>query len=262
MKPIFVSIPHSGEKIPAEAPWLAKLPEALKMCDVDRFVDQLYTKAIQEVGLPSVIAEWHRYVVDLNRLPEDIDQDSVVGAPLQAGTHTQGFHWVKTTKGERLLPQPLSQAVHDKWVREYFQPFHDQVRRHYQNFFDQGFKKVYQIDAHSMPSVGTAAHRDPGETRASIVVSDQNGKSCETSFKDLVIEAYERAGFQVAYNWPYVGGRVTQTYGKPEQGQHCIQVEMNRSLYMNEETKKLIPDKAEKVRNKVALALRYIYDRL
>ena len=261
MKPLFITIPHSGEKIPAEAHWLSALPEPIKMQDVDRYVDQLYLPAINNMGLPSVIAEWHRYVVDLNRLPEDIDQDSVENAPLKSGTHTQGFHWVKTTRGEVLLPKALSSDIHQRWVKNYFEPFHDLVRAQYKTFLAKN-PKAYQIDAHSMPSKGTAAHRDPGETRAPIVVSDQNGVSCETRFKDLVIEAYERAGFKVAYNWPYIGGRVTQTYGKPELGQHCIQVEMNRALYMNEETKQLIPSEAEKISNKVALALRYIYDRL
>jgi N-formylglutamate amidohydrolase len=261
-KPLFVTIPHSGEKIPPEAPWLSSLPEPVQMRDVDRFVNRLYSKGIQELDLPCVIAEWHRYVVDLNRLPADVDQDSVEGAELKSGTHTTGFHWVKTTLGESILPRPLSREVHARWVKEYFEPFHAQVRAQYKQWFAQGFSKVYQIDAHSMPSKGTSAHRDPGETRAPIVVSDQNGKSCETRFKDLVIEAYEHAGFKVAYNWPYIGGRVTQTYGRPELGQHCIQVEMNRALYMDEETKKILPAEAEKISGKVALALRYVYDRL
>lgn len=262
MKPLFVSIPHSGEKIPAEAHWLSSLPEPIQMCDVDRFVDLLYKPAIKSLSLPSVIAEWHRYVVDLNRLPEDIDQNSVEGAELPAGTHTTGFHWIKTTKGDQILPQPLSKETHAAWVKAYFLPFHQQVKEQYERYFARGFKKVYQIDAHSMPSMGTAAHRDPGQRRAEIVISDQEGKSCEAKFKDLVIEAYKKSGFEVAYNWPYLGGRVTQTYGKPEVGQHCIQVEMNRSLYMDETSKALLKDKAEGVIPRITAALRYIYENL
>lgn len=262
LKPLFVTIPHSGEKIPPEATWLDALPEPIKMCDVDRYVDQLYKQGLESLKLPCVIAEWHRYIVDLNRLPEDIDQDSVEGASLPPGSHTTGFHWVKTTRGQRLMPQPLSRTLHEEWTQKYFLPFHKKVKAEYQRFFQAGHDKVYQLDAHSMPSVGTSAHRDPGQKRAQIVVSDQNGKSCEARFKDLVISSYEKAGFEVAYNWPYVGGRVTQTYGKPEKGQHCIQVEMNRSLYMDEESKQLLIEPAKAVSDKVSLALRYIYEGL
>ena len=112
-----------------------------------------------------------------------------------------------------------------------------------------------------MPSLGTKNHRDPGETRADIVVSDCLGISCDKSFRDLVISAYVTAGFKVGYNWPYMGGRVTETYGKPSQHHHAIQVELNRSLYMNEVTKKIKPE-AEAVKKKVQQALMYIKSEL
>ena len=51
MKAFFVSIPHSGEMIPKEATWLLELPEVLKMYDVDRFVDILYTPSIEKLKL-------------------------------------------------------------------------------------------------------------------------------------------------------------------------------------------------------------------
>ncbi|MGE3759604.1 MAG: N-formylglutamate amidohydrolase, partial [Pseudobdellovibrionaceae bacterium] len=83
--PFFVSIPHSGEKVPAETPWLKELPEPLLFQDVDRYVDILYGPGLKNLQLPFVNTEWHRYAADLNRLPEDIDQDSVFGAPLAKG---------------------------------------------------------------------------------------------------------------------------------------------------------------------------------
>lgn len=255
MKAFFVSIPHSGEKVPAETDWLPALPEPILMCDVDRYVDRLYLPAIRKMGIPSVVAEWHRYVVDLNRLPGDIDVDSVIGAPNPSGKFTQGLHWVKTTRGQTLLPKPITMDLHNLLVKKYFEPFHAQVRKVYEDFRKIGFNKIYHLDAHSMPSVGTSAHKDPGQKRADIVVSDQEGKSCEKEFKDLVIAAYTDAGFHVAYNWPYVGGRVTQTYGQPKQGQHTIQVELNRALYMDEESKQIKEKDAAEVAAKIATAL-------
>jgi N-formylglutamate amidohydrolase len=255
MKAFFISIPHSGEKVPAEATWLNELPEPILMCDVDRYVDRLYIEAIKQISCPSVIADWHRYVVDLNRLPTDIDIDSVVGASAASGKFSQGLHWLKTTKGQPLLTKPMSMAQHLKLVQNYFEPFHEQVRAKYSEFRRIGATKIYHLDAHSMPSLGTKAHRDPGQLRAEIVVSDQVGKSCDPFFKDLVIKAYSDVGFKVAYNWPYIGGRVTETYGKPANGQHTIQVELNRALYMDEETKQYRTKEASEIAKRITTAV-------
>lgn len=248
--------------VPDEVTWLKGLPEPTLMRDVDRFVDQLYDKVIRELNLPHIVAQFHRYVVDLNRLPTDIDQGSVEGAVHPAGSFTTGLHWSRTTVGEPLITEPMPMALHEKLVSSYFKPFHDRVKAQYKVFREQGYDQVFHIDAHSMPSMGTRAHRDPGQKRAEIVISDVDGQSCSADFKDLVIEAYEQAGFQVAYNWPYKGGRLTQTYGRPELGQHCIQVELNRALYMNEDTKQKSQPQFFETSEKLAQAMRFIWEKL
>ena len=262
MKPFFLSIPHSGERIPAECKWLEGQPETIVMSDVDRFVDRLYDPVIRELKLTCVKTQWHRYAIDLNRLPDDIDTDSVTGAPHASGKFTQGLHWVKTMEGEMLMRQPISMALHDQLVQRYFEPFHSDVRDTYAFFREQGAPKIYHLDAHSMPSLGTASHRDPGQTRADIVVSDQEGKSCEAWFMELTVEAYKKAGFQVKTNWPYLGGRVTQTYGKPDKGQHALQVEINRAQYMDEKTKQIKPELAKELSVKLSRAIHYIHQQM
>lgn len=261
-KPLFVSIPHAGEKIPAETPWLATLPEVLLMYDVDRYVDQLYAPALTKLNLHSVITPWHRYAADLNRIPEDIDEVSVIGSTNSKGTYPRGFHWSATTEGEVLMPAPMPLETHKKLVDMIYNPFHAEILKQFSDLKAQGFKNVYHLDCHSMPSMGTKAHNDPGEIRADIVVSDQKGKSCDPAFKDLVIEAYAKAGFKVAYNWPYYGGRVTQVYGRPEIGQHTIQIEMSRAQYMDETTKKIKSDLVPQVQARLEFALHYILEKL
>ena len=99
MKAFFISIPHSGERVPPEAVWLQGLPEGVLMCDVDRYVDRLYQPVVDGLKLGLVKTQWHRYVVDLNRLAEDVDADSVEGSTNASGKFTTGLHWVKTTRG-------------------------------------------------------------------------------------------------------------------------------------------------------------------
>ncbi len=262
MKSFFISIPHSGERVPEEASWLKSLPEVILMRDVDRYVDQLYKSVIDELKIPSIVTQWHRYAVDLNRLPGDVDANSVENHANPAGTFTQGLHWVKTTKGEELISKPISQETHELLIQKYFQPFHEGVAKLFSEFKAEGFKRVFHLDAHSMPSRGTKAHRDPGQDRKEIVVSDFLGKSCSNEFKELVIEAFTQAGFDVGYNFPYIGGRVTQTYGHPEKGQESIQVELNRKLYMNEETKQTVSEEFERTKEKIASAVRFIWSHI
>jgi len=113
-----------------------------------------------------------------------------------------------------------------------------------------------------MPSKGTDIHRDSGETRAEIVISDQDGNSCDSKFKDLVVNSYKKAGFEVKENWPYKGGRITQTYGSPSKGRHTLQIEMNRSIYMNEATKKLDEQLFKDTKIKIEKAFKLIVDQL
>ena len=260
MKPFFISIPHSGERVPDEASWLEGLPEPILMCDVDRFVDRLYQPVVRELHLNCVTTPWHRYAVDQNRLPEDIDQASVEDATLPPGKFSTGLHWVQTTRGSKLMPKPISRKLHDEMVQKYFYPFQDEIRAVYRNF--SGKSETYHLDVHSMPSVGTAVHKDNGETRADVVISDVEGKSSSMRFKDLVIDAYQAAGFSVAYNWPYQGGRITQQFGVPDEGRNVIQVELNRACYMDEDSKQLIADKAAAVTDKLGAAIRQIHSKL
>ncbi|MGE4132460.1 MAG: N-formylglutamate amidohydrolase, partial [Bdellovibrionales bacterium] len=262
MKAFFITIPHSGERIPEEAPWLKGRDEVFLMDDVDRYVDRLYSPVLQKLALPFVKTDWHRYALDLNRLPDDVDQDSVIGSPNPPGKFPTGLHWVRSMKGQNILPQPISRELHERLVEKYFEPFHAAVRAQYDFFFANGARPVFQLDAHSMPSLGTKNHRDPGERRADIVVSDCKGLSCSTSYKDLVIESYRSTGLKVAYNWPYFGGRVTETYGHPEKGQEAIQVEINRDLYMDEKTKQWKPKEGQSLSEKLTQAVEAIFKAL
>lgn len=251
---LLATIPHSGEEIPDMTPWLKNLPEEVLMCDVDRYVDRLYLDHLNRLGVPVVKTQWHRFAVDLNRIPEDVDCESVQGSLVPAGKNSRGYHWVMTTLKTRLMNQPMSLETHQKLTELIYNPFHHEVKK-CAHEIRQNQSVVYHLDLHSMPSLGTSEHRDPGERRADIVVSDCHGKSSSTKFLDLVLLSYIKAGFKVAYNWPYYGGRVSEVYGRPNENHHTIQVELNRALYMNETTKQLIPDLAAKTSEKLGTAL-------
>jgi N-formylglutamate deformylase len=258
----FLTSPHSGEKVPTEVFWLKNLDEVTLMFDVDRYVDELYENTALKLKIPFLKSQWHRYFSDANRLPDDVDEGSVIGSPNKKGKFTTGLIWQSTSQGHVLLKAPITKELYQLLVNNYYQEFHDFVLKQYQNYFNLNSDPVFQLDLHSMPSMGTQIHRDPGQKRAQIVVSDQNGKSAHPKYVELVVESYKKAGFDVAYNWPYIGGRVTETYGKPENNQHCVQVELRRDLYMNESTKKKNLDLFSKLQTQLASAINSVFNNL
>lgn len=260
--PLFISCPHSGEKIPLEANWLQGKDPITLLRDVDRFVDIFYRPLSRKFGLPFVYTPWSRYAVDLNRLPIDTDIDSVQSSSNPSGTNTTGIHWVKTSRDEILMDAPISKDLHEILIQTYFEPFHNAIKAQFEHFKLQGHKRVFHLDVHSMPSKGTHIHRDPGETRAEIVISDQEGQSCDPKFRDLIVSSYENAGFIVKVNWPYKGGRITQSYGNPFKGRHTIQIEMNRAIYMDEESKELDKSAQPEIAKKIEVAIANITSEL
>lgn len=256
---LMATIPHSGEEIPPEAKWLQGLDELTLMGDVDRYVDRLYESSLLQLKIPYVKTQWHRYAADLNRLDSDIDAEAVFGNTTPAGTYPRGFHWVYSTRGEKILHEPLTQEVHQKLVDRVYHPFHQEVKTLAQSLLKKNSAlNLYHLDLHSMPSKGTAQHRDPGEYRKDLVVSDSQGKSCALAFKNLVMESLRSQGFSIAYNWPYFGGRLTEYYGQPEKRHHVIQIELNRALYMDEGTKQIKEKESTEIKSKLFEALRKI----
>ncbi|MBE8221908.1 MAG: N-formylglutamate amidohydrolase [Bdellovibrionales bacterium] len=241
-KALFVSIPHSGEKIPKEAVWLADKDKDILLCDIDRFVDKLYLPVIKKNKIPSIYSSCHRYALDLNRLETDINSKTVCDSTNTINadsTLASGLYWTKTTKGDLLLSSPLKLTTHKALLNKIYYPFHDTIKK-YQQIFLKNFKKAYHLDLHSMPSVGTQAHIDNGKKRPEVVISDLNGKSCSVDFSNLVKKEFSNY-FEVSYNWPYKGGGITKKHASPKTNCHSIQIELRRDLYMDENTKELLP---------------------
>ena len=243
---VFVTIPHAGETLVSQAAWLRGLSEPVLMCDVDRYVDVLYAPALSSCGIDFVRQDIHRYVVDCNRWPEDIDACAVEGVDTPGGTHPWGLHWSKTTLDHTLIKKPLSQALHQELLRLCYEPFFEKVDTLCEKLLSgTGVQSLYHFDFHSMPSRGRHFHRDPGRVRPDVVICTEDGKTASPEWTDFVLAAYKGEGFSVQLNDPYKGGTIILKYGNPKKNRQSVMVELNRRLYMDETTKQLLPKKAE-----------------
>jgi N-formylglutamate amidohydrolase len=104
-----------------------------------------------------------------------------------------------------------------------------------------------------MPSSGRPGERDSPAERVDVVLGDCYASSCAASVVDAVEAELRNLGFVVTRNLPYSGGFVTQHYGRPAEGVHAIQIEINRALYMDEAAIRPGPGFAEVARRMTSL---------
>lgn len=232
--PLLVEVPHAGLSIPDElaADYLAP-PEAV-MRDADIYVDRLYANAPRH-GAALLTSGVSRYVVDLNRAPNDVDVVSVPDHPSPGALQPRGVIWRATTDGRPILRRPLTFAALEQRLARYYTPYHAALRQHVDRSREQhGYALV--LAAHSMPSAGRSLHTDAGSRRADVVPGTLGRTSADARVIDLVDAHFREAGLSVQHDTPYRGGFTTGHYGQPKQGVHVIQVELNRALYVDEST--------------------------
>lgn len=237
--PLVIASPHSGDHYPADLIDASVLSKAALRRSEDCYVDDLFSKA-KEIGAPLICARYARAYLDLNREPYELDPNmfsetlpdhfNTSSARVAAGLGTIA-RIVANQKEIYARKLRLSEA--ELRINHIYDPYHKALRRLVNRAKDQ-FGFCILLDCHSMPSIGLpAGGRGPEET-IDIVLGDRNGLSCSA----LVAEETERIfgflGYTLVRNNPYAGGYTTHHYGDPANGVHAIQIEINRSLYMDE----------------------------
>jgi N-formylglutamate deformylase len=231
--PLLVSVPHAGTLVPAEdAPLLALEGKAL-LRDADLFCDRLVA-GIARLGVTCVVQNISRYVLDVNRAPDDVDKDVCPDIERPAKPSARGLVWRQTTDGADVLRRPLTVAELRSRVERIHAPYHAELARLLEERRAR-FGAAILLDVHSMPSTGRPGHADPGARRADVVPGDVRGSSCAPLISKVVSEHFARLGYAVRPNDPYMGGYITRHHGRPARGTHAIQLELNRDLYMDED---------------------------
>lgn len=229
--PVLVEVPHAGTAIPLALRDALIAPPELILRDADLFVDDLYAAA-PESGAALLCARLSRYVVDLNRAPDDVDLETVFDHPAPRRSQPRGVVWRVTADGRPLLRTPLDYRGLRERLALYHEPYHARLTAELaQVRADYGF--VLLVAAHSMPSMVKRGVRDV-ERRADVVPGSLGRSSAHPAIIDLVDRHFRAAGLSVRHDDPYRGGYTTAHYGRPGQAQHAIQIELNRALYMDE----------------------------
>jgi N-formylglutamate deformylase len=245
LTPVVVSVPHAGTHIPIEDASLMALSPSALLRDADLHVEKLVA-GIERHGVWAIEALVSRYVVDINRAPDDVDRDVCPEVSRPARPSARGLCWRTTTDGAAVLRRPLTLAELSSRRSRIHAPYHETLEALLEERRAR-FGYAVLLDVHSMPSQGRPGHIDPGARRADIVPGDVRGVSCGPGLSRLVERHFAGLGFAVRPNDPYMGGYVTRHHGRPSRGIHAIQVEVNRDLYMDEATYAWLPDRATRI---------------
>lgn len=202
----------------------------------DAFVDLLF-EAAPRMGAPLLTARAPRAFVDVNRSHDELDPALIEGVKRTAHNPrvASGLGVIPrvVANGKAIYRGKLTRSEVDARIQECWQPYHDALG----SLLDEAheaFGEAILIDCHSMPHEAIESISHPRGHRPDIVLGDRFGAAAGGDIVDRVETAFLRAGLKVARNAPFAGAFVTQAYGRPSRRQHVLQIEIDRSLYMNE----------------------------
>ena len=233
---VFAS-PHSGTIYPVDMAASPHLDEAGMRSAEDALIDRLIALGPDQ-GATVIAATVGRAYLDLNRDPQELDPVLIDGVKAGAATlrTSAGYGVVPRLSGDGhpLYDRRLSRAEADARIARVHRPYHEVLSQLMQSTQAREGSAVL-IDWHSMPSQVTRTA--PGVRGVDVVLGDRHGTACDPAMTRRLKALFESLGWRVALNHPYAGGWTTQVWGRPAEGLHAIQIELNRALYLDEATR-------------------------
>jgi len=235
--PLVFDSPHSWPHWPADVPTIAPAEALRTSCDA--WVDEIWAGAADGQA-PLLVARFHRSYIDANRARDDIDPALLADVwpePVKPGSRSQrGFGLLRrlALPGVPVYAQPLSVREVRQRIERFYDPYHARLA----SLIDAAQERhgaVLHINCHSMKSVGNAMNEDCGLPRPDVVLSDLEGRSAGAHVLEWMADSLRRCGYTVQLNDPYRGEEILRRHGQPHKGRYSVQIELKRSLYMDEQ---------------------------
>ena len=237
--PFVFNSPHSGRVYPKRFLAMARLDAETIRRSEDCYVDELFSGAAAALGAPMLAADFPRAYLDVNREPWELDP-RMFAEPLPAFANIRsprvagGLGTIPRLVGEGMeiygRRLPLAEAI--ERVEHIYKPYHECLKRLVMRTHAR-FGQAVLVDCHSMPA---SIRIGDGGMRPDFIVGDRFGASASSTLSEHAIRLLTSLGYTVAHNKPYAGGFITEHYGRPARGLHALQIEINRGLYMDEQT--------------------------
>lgn len=235
--PVFLAVPHAGRAYPDSLLKTMRHPETAALKLEDRYVDRLARGVAAATGVGLLVANAPRAMIDLNRAPDDVDWDMFGKSerPQQGGYITSR----RARGGLGLIPRRVP-GIGELWKHQHAEaelnaricdihaPYHACLSESLADVHDRWGVAVL-LDLHSMPPI----QRRGGLARPEFVLGDRFGASCHGGLVASAFAHFHENDRLAAHNRPYSGGYILERHAAPEVGLHAMQLEIDRSAYLD-----------------------------
>ena len=244
--PVVIAVPHAGRAYATSLLDRMRHPAFAAPRLEDRYADLLGDAVSKETGAALLVAHAPRAMLDLNRASDDVDWEMFSAPPADASAdkgHGSGFPQVtgrRARSGLGLVPRRLP-GLGELWKRRLdhcelteriaaiHQPYHAVLAETLEGIRDR-WGAALLIDLHSMPPL---AARSPGEKAPEFVIGDRFGASCDGGIVASAFSHLAESARRAAHNRPYAGGFVLERHAARQEGLHCLQIEIDRTCYLD-----------------------------
>lgn len=234
--PILIAVPHAGRAYAPELVDRMRHPRAAALRLEDRYADLLGEEVARRTGAALLLARAPRAMIDLNRATDDIDWEM-----FGRGRHPHRATppGLRARSGLGLIPRRLP-GLGEIWKRRHDEPELEEriasIHAPYHACIEDEVARLRQrwgaallIDLHSMPPLGTGGRHPPSE----FVIGDRFGASCHGTLVAAAFGFFAERRRMAGHNRPYAGGYVLDRHAAPHEGVHALQIEVDRSSYLD-----------------------------
>ena len=243
--PLLISLPHDGSTIPAEL--AARMTASARRApDTDWHVSKLYAFA-RDLGASVLVPEYSRYVVDLNRPPDDTS--------LYPGQNTTGLCPAVQFTGEAVYLEGQTPAADEVAARveRYWRPYHDALHSELERLHARHGRVVlwegHSIRGSDLPFLFEGRLPD-------LNLGTGAGSSCSPALqRQLESTLAAQDGYDWVANGRFKGGHITRHYGDPARGIEAVQLEISQRNYMDEDSFEYLPQRASRLQSLLSTLL-------
>ena len=234
--PVLIAVPHAGRAYPGSLLEQMRNPGFAALRLEDRYVDRLGQAVARETGAALLVAHAPRAMIDLNRDTSDVDWDMFArGRPDRLGSYAPGL---RARSGLGLIPRRIA-GLGELWKRRHepdeladriaaiHAPYHDCLAASLTEL-QQRWGAALLIDLHSMPPLELR-----GQIPPEFVLGDRFGTTCHGALVGSCFGYFAQQRRGAAHNRPYAGGYVLERHAAPAEGIHALQLEIDRSCYLD-----------------------------
>lgn len=234
--PIVMSSPHAGKVFPPEFLQNSALTEHELRASEDCYVTDLVKEA-SDAGIPLLSLNLPRTFIDVNRDKIELDETMFFDAPKHNDINSRrcrvglGVLHRVVYQNKNIYDGLLSFEEAKERIKNVYDPYHKRLKQ----LVDKCVRKFgfcFLIDCHSMPSM---ICNIMNESKAlDFCICNLFDESCPVEVSQKLYQELENRGFRAEFNRPYSGAFITFNYCQPRKNIYTLQIEVNRSIYMDE----------------------------